>query len=214
MLGPQRVSQTANPAPASRRSKPFTMTAPQRVSSRNRSADRRSVLSFAGRLDAGDGPSPATAPPSFSQAPTALSSRRSRAKVSAQSVRSRAAPRASVCRSTLACKSRCRSDEDDVLDETDMSLSSPNGSTSLSQSRHVWKNSAGIGQYTICPFGGLMDSSAQCAGNISARRAGAVSGRAARRLARPRFRSRNMIGWPYRGASILRALQEAAHGSE
>jgi hypothetical protein len=116
----------------------------------------------------------------------------------------------------LACKSRCRSDEDDddELGETDMSLSSPNGSTSLSQSRHVWKNSAGIGQYTICRFGGLMDSSAQCVGNVSARRAGAVSGRAALSLPRPRFRSRNMIGSPYRGTSILRALQEAAHGSE
>ncbi|ANI79570.1 hypothetical protein EP837_03182 [Sphingobium sp. EP60837] len=192
------------------------MTAPQSVSSRNRSAVNRNLLSFAGRPVVAGGPSSATAPPSFSQAPTALSSRRSRAKESAQNVRSRAAPRASVCRSTLACKSRCRSDEDDddELGETDMSLSSPNGSTSLSQSRHVWKNSAGIGQYTIGPFGGLMDSSAQCAGNMSVRWAGAVYGRAARRLARPRFRSRNMIGSPYRGASILRALQEAAHGSE
>jgi hypothetical protein len=44
----------------------------------------------------------------------------------------------------LVCELRSRNDEDGESFEMDMSLSSPNGSTSLSQSRHVGKIRAGI----------------------------------------------------------------------
>lgn len=149
-FGPQSFSKTANPAPAIRSSRPFRMTARKKVSSRNRSADSRRVLSFRRGFGLDAGSIPPAAPPSFSQLSIAASSLRSRSREmeAVRSVRSRAAPRASPCRSTLVCKSRSRNDEDGEFIEMDMLLSSPNGSTDLSQSRHVWKIRAGIRQYT------------------------------------------------------------------
>ena len=140
--------------PAIKIRRPLIMAARIMVSSRNRSAHHWSLLSRTG-LGLDDTATPIAVPPSFSQLSIADVSWRLRSRKMAAALldRSRAAPRASHCRSATSCLLACCGDDDGLeLSDADIVRSSPNGSACVSQPRPVWMSRAGMPYNSTLPL--------------------------------------------------------------